>query len=134
MGINIVLGDQDIGVSIKRLNNALSDTSLSSLWRFTWEIVMANKSLLSSSTAEPLWTRDGARITREIYEKYLPLIARVIIHERDLFLINALREIPASKKKVVGIVGAGHLDGIVEYWETYAKRQDELRHNADEDE
>ncbi|RJR25966.1 MAG: TraB/GumN family protein [Desulfobacteraceae bacterium] len=46
--------------------------------------------------------------------KALPEIRTVLIDERDRYLTRKIREAPG--KKIVAVVGAGHLPGVLRYW------------------
>ncbi|MDY0041177.1 MAG: TraB/GumN family protein [Desulforhabdus sp.] len=45
-----------------------------------------------------------------------PVITRVLIDERDQYLAQMIRTAPGNK--IVAVVGAGHVKGIQEYWNT----------------
>ena len=47
--------------------------------------------------------------------KTLPDLQRVLIDERDQYLAQKIRTAPG--KKIVAVVGAGHVPGIKKYWE-----------------
>jgi len=47
--------------------------------------------------------------------KTLPDLQRVLIDERDQYLAHKIRTAPG--KKIVAVVGAGHVPGIKKYWE-----------------
>ena len=63
---------------------------------------------------EKIKDRDKVRKMTTLYKKVLPGLYNVMVHERDLFMINSLSKCAGSK--VVGVVGLGHLDGIEKYW------------------
>lgn len=69
-------------------------------------------------------TRDEVRQVRRGIEKLFPPVATALIHERDLFMINSLRRMP--EKRIVGVVGLAHLDGIEEHWARLSQRAREL--------
>ena len=47
--------------------------------------------------------------------KSLPVLKDILIDERDQFLAHKIRTAPG--KKIVAVVGAGHVPGIKKYWE-----------------
>lgn len=51
--------------------------------------------------------------------------AEAIVEERDVILLNSLRN-KTKGNKVVGIVGRKHLTGIQRYWDSLEDRIDEL--------
>jgi pheromone shutdown protein TraB len=44
----------------------------------------------------------------------MPRLVEPLLHERDLWLTYSLRHCPGNR--VVGVVGAGHVPGIVAAW------------------
>ena len=46
--------------------------------------------------------------------KSLPVLRDILIEERDRYLVHKIRTAPG--KKVVAVVGAGHVPGIKKYW------------------
>ena len=46
-------------------------------------------------------------------ETELPAVYKAMIQERDEYMANSLRASPS--KKIVAVVGIGHLDGIERY-------------------
>lgn len=49
--------------------------------------------------------------------KSFPEIRRILIDERDQYLAHMIRSAPG--KKIVAVVGAGHVPGIQSYWERH---------------
>ena len=52
----------------------------------------------------------------EELRKFTPSVAEVLVDERDAYLAHNLLEIGRTKR-VVGVVGAGHREGIKKYME-----------------
>jgi pheromone shutdown-related protein TraB len=48
-------------------------------------------------------------------EKSFPSLKTILIDERDLYLAHRIRNAPGEK--IVAVVGAGHVPGIVRHWE-----------------
>lgn len=61
---------------------------------------------------------------RDRMESVLPAVVTPLLHERDAFMIDSLRRI--DEKRVVGIVGLAHLDGIEAHWSRLPNRLKEL--------
>lgn len=49
------------------------------------------------------------------FARELPTAKRILIDERDAAMARALQELAASKGDVVGVVGEGHVDGLVRH-------------------
>ena len=132
----LFLGDRPVGITIKRTWAALT----------TWDKIKLVFSFVSEATflpqAEELkdlveQLKSSDMVTECIKEmgKEFPRIITPLLHERDLYLTQSIREacrhVTVKKKKVecgmdkwnglnptiVAIVGAGHVRGIVEAWE-----------------
>jgi pheromone shutdown protein TraB len=51
-------------------------------------------------------------LMRDFYSEY-PSLADALIHQRDLYVANALRSIMKDVPgKIVAVLGAGHIDGV----------------------
>lgn len=100
-------------------------TTLSRTWRLMgfWSKVKLSAQLLASiGEAGDIKEEDIEQMKKndilenllsEIGEK-LPEIRKVLIDERDQYLVHKIRTAPG--KKLVAVVGAGHVPGIKNYW------------------
>jgi pheromone shutdown-related protein TraB len=112
VGARLVLADRDIQATLKRTWTALS----------TWDCLQLLGALVGSLFAkgeitkeqvEALKDRDNiGELVREFAE-VMPRLQRPLIDERDRFLMSSIREAPGQR--VVGVVGAGHVEGMVRY-------------------
>lgn len=111
LGIPVRLCDRDVRVTLRRAWGALS------LWRKAELIAM----LIASAFEAPQLDEEALRalrqqdvLTRLMQElgEALPGIKGVLIDERDAYLATRLLEAPGEK--VVAVVGAGHVAGMVE--------------------
>jgi len=59
------------------------------------------------------------------FKKFCPEVHRVLVEERDVYMINSLRKIP-GKKTIVAVVGLGHIDGMEEHWRNHVIQQKKL--------
>ncbi|MDY6988147.1 MAG: TraB/GumN family protein [Thermodesulfobacteriota bacterium] len=100
-------------------------TTLSRTWRLMglWTKTKLFAQLLVSSgewsdieeeDIEELKKRDVLEMLLSEIGEALPEIRRVIIDERDLYLAHKIRTAPG--KKIVAVVGAGHVPGIQRHW------------------
>jgi len=109
--IPVSLCDRDIRVTLRRAWHALS------LFRKT----MLASLLFASIFEKPEFSEEDLRrirqqdvlseLMKELGE-HMPVLKRVLIDERDAFLAHKIRE--ADGKKIVAVVGAGHLQGMFE--------------------
>lgn len=121
----ILLGDRPINITVQR---AIRGLSLSEKILFSLYMLLPRKS--------------GPPLTHEFVEQYkkeeylngddertkgeFPSITKSFLTERDMFLAHTLKKSADFQKtsggilrpvKVVGIVGIGHMKGIMKYWE-----------------
>lgn len=100
-------------------------TTLSRTWRLMgmWTKTKLFAQLLVSSgewsdieeeDIEELKKKDVLEMLLSEIGEALPEIRRVIIDERDLYLAHKIRTAPG--KKIVAVVGAGHVPGIQRHW------------------
>ncbi len=109
-GIPIALCDRDIRVTLRRAWNSLS------LFR---KAMLASTFLASAFDSPEISEEELRRIRQkdvlselmaELGE-VMPVLKRVLIDERDAYLAHRIRE--AQGDKIVAVVGAGHIEGML---------------------
>lgn len=108
-GINVALCDRDVRVTLRRAWRSLSwlkkFTLLSSLLAGLFE-----KTELSEDDLRELRQQDVmSKLMQELGEAF-PGLKTVLIDERDAFLATRIAQAPG--RRVVAVVGAGHVEGI----------------------
>lgn len=109
----IYLADRDIRITLTRI------------WRFMglWtKIKLLIQFVTSAGSMDEIKEEDIEKMKKkDILETLLseigeafPVIRRILIDERDQYLVYKIRTAPG--KKVVAVVGAGHVPGIHRYW------------------
>jgi TraB/PrgY/gumN family len=132
IGATIVLGDQDVQVTLRRLAQALSVTDLQPLLNPNAEFEKTMTDLLplppalqSSSTAsdpaqfkrdlseyvERMKSRETVRTIVHELDTVAPAVVRVMLTERDAYMASGLDSLE-SFAKVVGVMGLAHIDGV----------------------
>jgi len=76
---------------------------------------MGNVEDIEKEDIEKLKEQDVLETLLSELGKTLPDLQRVLIDERDQYLAHKIRTAPG--KKIVAVVGAGHVPGIKKYWE-----------------
>ncbi|XP_065866433.1 uncharacterized protein [Euphorbia lathyris] len=115
VGAQIVLGDRPIEITLERAWNALS-------WNEKFNLVTAVVQGITSSSdtsrdnLKAVSKEDGS--TFELYQRLgfsYPSLLQPLIHERDTYLAWSLKRSKAvkSSKRVVGIIGKGHMNGVI---------------------
>ncbi len=110
----IALIDRDIGITFARFWNKMS----------LWEKLKMTGSLIIASLGFGTDDLDIEHITEEAnvsdmveeLRLFAPSAATVLIDERDAYLAHNLVEL-GKTKRVLGVVGAGHREGIKKYLE-----------------
>jgi TraB/PrgY/gumN family len=133
IGATIVLGDQDVQVTLRRLAQALSVTDLQPLLNPNAEFEKTMTDLLplppaleSSNSAagdpaqfkrdlsdyvERMKSRETVRTIVHELDTVAPAVVRVMLTERDAYMASGLDSLE-SFKKVVGVMGLAHIDGV----------------------
>ena len=112
-GAQIVLADRDIRTTLARTWKAMS------LWD---KLKLMAQLVLSAGEAETLTVEDIEGLKQqdmlesmlEDLGRSLPVVRRILIDERDRYLAHHIHK--AQGKKIVAVVGAGHLPGILRQW------------------
>ena len=140
LNIPILLGDQDIQITMKRLGQGFSsdfdiprllslmmsqptsnvETSAERTLREAFQAIASGNVKGGQEKLSKLLDRDTVREIMEPMKTYAPNVTRAILHERDVVMTNNLlryaRELPEDKRNMVAIVGLAHVEGIAEEW------------------
>jgi len=106
--------DQRIDITLKRFSKSLS-------WKEKWHFVIDLIKPIFIRKKDPLLNFDLSKVPeQELIKKMIdkvkcryPNIYKVLIEERNYFMARKLKKLIATKKKILAIVGAGHLEGIL---------------------
>lgn len=133
-GCRIQLGDRPIQITLRRALGSLS------WWlkiRLAWYII-TSKEPISKEEVEKCKQKDLLEeMLREMTGEF-PALSKVFVSERDIYLANSLRlaarpkpcpqaETGIMPAVVVGVVGIGHVPGIISNWETEADIEQLMR-------
>jgi len=113
IGAKIHLVDRDIRTTLSRTWRAMG------LWG---KLKLLFQLILSVGEVEDLKEEDVEKMKQEdvlqslLAEvgKSLPVLKEILIDERDQYLAQKIKTAPG--KKIVAVVGAGHIQGIKTYW------------------
>lgn len=118
------LGDRPINITLQR---ALHGLSMWQTLKIVWRLITSNEKI-SKEEVEQCKQKDLLEeVMQEMADEY-PAFRDVFVSERDLYLCHSLQvaampEIqtngrPPKPVNVVGVVGIGHSNGIVQHWNT----------------
>jgi len=108
-GIKIALVDRDIKITLKRALGLIPMTEKAKLVFSIIEGILVDTEI-SKELLEKLKERDIFNELMEDLAREIPSIKKILIDERDLYIANKILNIDG--KKIVAVVGAGHLEGI----------------------
>ena len=108
--IPIELSDRDVRITLKRAWRSMG------FWQKTKFMTMGlasvfEKEEISEEQLEELKNKDVLTELMTDLGKVMPVLKEVLIDERDSYLAKKIKE--AEGKKIVAVVGAGHLQGIL---------------------
>jgi len=120
-GCMVHLGDRPINLTLKR---ALSALSLWQRLRLTWNI-LTSKETITKEEVEKCKNRDLLENMLLEMAGEFPALSRVFVEERDLFLTHSLQTAAQieTSQTVVGVVGIGHVPGIINNWGKVTREQ-----------
>ena len=116
----LVLVDRDIQATLKRTWANLS-------WWNKMKLLTAlsggfgGDEEITEEDLENLKDRDNISEMMKAFAKELPQVKEPLIDERDRFLMSAIEDAPGKTK--VAVVGAGHVEGMIEYQGKGADRE-----------
>ena len=116
VGASIHLADRDIRTTLSRTWRCMG------LWakiRLLFQLVtsVGEMDSIKKSDIEEMKKKDVLEMFLSEIGKSFPEIRRILIDERDQYLAHMIRSAPG--KKIVAVVGAGHVPGIQGYWERH---------------
>ena len=130
IGADIVLGDRDVEVTLRRLTQALAVTDVQKLMDPDNELEQSLRELLPSGGDPSMATKDPAAMkeelstfvesikTRESVRKIMgqlkeiaPALVQVMLEERDAYMAGGLDTLN-QYTVIVAVMGIAHLDGV----------------------
>jgi len=113
VGAEIELVDRDIRITLSRTWRTMS------LWGklkllFQLLLSMGDIDEITEDDIEKMKQQDVLESLLSEVGKSLPVLKNILIDERDRYLASKIKKAPG--KKIVAVVGAGHVPGIKSYW------------------
>lgn len=107
----LVLADRDIQITFRRIWNSLGFFGKFKLFFLILMSALSNEEI-TEEELEKLKSQDVLTSALSDLSKAFPQLKELLIDERDMYLSQKIKEAPG--KKVVAVVGAGHVPGIKE--------------------
>jgi pheromone shutdown-related protein TraB len=112
-GIPVALADRDIRITLMRFWQTMT------LWEKGKMLAALAASLIGVGGEEidvdALTNQDVISAALEEFRKYAPHGAQALIDERDAYLAHQFLALSQRHERVLGVVGAGHVEGITRY-------------------
>jgi pheromone shutdown-related protein TraB len=108
-GTQLVLADRDVEITLKRVWGHLSFWNKFKLM-IHLTVSIFSKEEIDTDTVEALKEKDQLESVLTEFTKKFPEIKKRLIDERDIYLAQKIRRAPG--KKIVAVIGAGHVKGI----------------------
>ncbi|XP_028169656.1 traB domain-containing protein-like isoform X2 [Ostrinia nubilalis] len=112
----VQLGDRAIDITLHR---ALASLSWGQTIRFIWHLLTSNQTISVEEVEKCKQKKMLEDMLEEMAEEF-PALKRVFVVERDMFLCHSLQVAALQPRRepcrIVGVVGIGHVAGIVEHW------------------
>lgn len=115
VGAGIHLADRNIRITLAKTWRVMG------LWdkiKILFQLVLSMGEIdeISEEDIEKMKQEDVLETLLVDVGKSLPILKDILIDERDQYLTHKIRT--AAGKKIVAVVGAGHVPGIKKYWNT----------------
>lgn len=109
-GAGIVLADRDIRTTMTRTWRSMS---FFKKMRFLFELILSLLSTddISEEDIEKLKEQDVLELAMQTFGKKMPALKTILIDERDRYMAHTIGTAPG--RKVLAVVGAGHVRGIL---------------------
>ncbi len=117
--IPIELCDRDVRVTLKRSWNSMSFWQKLKLMTVGLVSVFEQEEI-SEEKLEEIKKKDVLNEMMAEMGKQMPVLKRVLIDERDSYLTEKMRR--AKGEKIVSVVGAGHVNGIIDLLKSNSSR------------
>lgn len=111
VGARVVLADRDIQATLKRTWANLGFFTKLKVLGSLLDGFFAKDEPLTEEDLEKLKERDHLGDMMKEFARVLPEVKAPLIDERDAYLMSAVEEAPGER--VVAVVGAGHVEGMV---------------------
>lgn len=109
-GANLILADRDVQITLKRTWYQLGFWGkLKMYFQLPFSLFFSGEDI-DEKAIDKLKNMDELENVLFTISKYFPGLKNALIDERDIYLSQKIREAPG--KKIVAVIGAGHMPGI----------------------
>ena len=115
MNAELVLADRNIEVTLRRVWGGLSLFQRLNFVATILASMFSKEEDIDEATIESLKEKDHLEDAMEEFAEQFPGIREPLINERDIYLSEKIKNAPG--KKIVAVVGAAHVNGIISHLE-----------------
>jgi pheromone shutdown-related protein TraB len=109
--IPVVLLDRSARITLKRAISAIGlIEKIKLMFSITMAIFGTGKEVITAETIEQMKKKDVMSELMNELSREMPSLKKVLVDERDVVIANRILSAPG--KKIVAVVGAGHVEGI----------------------
>jgi pheromone shutdown-related protein TraB len=109
----IELVDRDIAITLKRAWKKMGiREKFRVLWEFLKALVGFDDEAMEEIDLEEIMDQDLISNMLEEFGSIAPSVTTVLIHERDSYIAEKIKQLREEGHTIVAVVGAGHLKGI----------------------
>ena len=120
IGAKLVLADREVQVTLKRTWANLSFWKKMMVFSGLLESVFTNEEI-TKEDLEKMKEKDQLSEMMAEFAKVMPEVKKPLIDERDEYLMSRIEE--ADGRKIVAVVGAGHVEGMIGHFGKTIDRQ-----------
>ena len=121
-GATVVLADRDIQVTLKRTWANVGYLKRMGLMGALFEsLIPGGRQDVDAEQIEQLKERENLSNMMDEFARVMPEVKQPLIDERDLYMVSKLREAPGER--IVAVVGAGHVPGMIAHFDDTIDRQ-----------
>ncbi len=113
--INLVLADRNIEVTLRRIWGLLGFWQRMNFLSTVLVSLFSKAENIDTDMVESLKNKDHLETAMEEFAEQFPGIRRPLIDERDIYLAEKIKSAPGQK--VLAVVGAAHVPGIIRRFE-----------------
>ena len=119
----IALIDQDIRITLKKLKSRFTFKEKLNIVKNIFKGIFSTNKMVFDLKRVPE-QKLIKKLTLEIKQEY-PSIYKTLIEERDEIMADALFKLMVNNKKIIAVIGAGHIPGITKRikWNLQKKKQ-----------
>ncbi|PIQ26283.1 TraB family protein [bacterium (Candidatus Blackallbacteria) CG17_big_fil_post_rev_8_21_14_2_50_48_46] len=124
LGAQTEVIDRDVRTTLTRVWRLMGFFTRLKIFNQILASLFEEEEEISAEEVEALKQKGALELLLDEMGQVLPGVKKHLIDERDLYMVEKIRQAPGQK--LVAVVGAGHVPGMIRNWENPAIDLDEL--------